>query len=107
MFQKKTKPSPRAITVQQALIHRARNAPQAAARPEHEVQVMLRMHALAVQAQRRDQNPDWNSSSSGAHSCSAKKVAERVSFTSWSLWSSRAFWWRRHFPPTSLTILSS
>ena len=42
------------------LIQRARNAPQAAGRPENEVQVMLRMHSLAVQAQRRELEPDWS-----------------------------------------------
>ena len=40
-------------------IQRARNAPQAIARAEHEVQVMLRMHRMAEVEQRRTGNVDW------------------------------------------------
>ena len=41
------------------IIMRAKNAPNSAARVEHEVQVLLRLHAMAVQAQKRGQSPDW------------------------------------------------
>ena len=41
------------------IIMRARNAPNSAARAEHEVQVLLRLHAMAVQAQKSGQSPDW------------------------------------------------
>ena len=43
------------------IIMRARNAPNSAARAEHEVQVLLRLHAMAVQAQKSGQSPDWPS----------------------------------------------
>lgn len=42
-----------------ALIQRARNAPQAVARAEHEVQVMLRMHSMAAAQQRKSAVVDW------------------------------------------------
>ena len=42
-----------------SLIQRARNAPQAVARAEHEVQVMLRMHRMAAAQQRKTSQIDW------------------------------------------------
>ena len=44
-----------------SFIQRAMNTPNAAAALEHEIQVMLRMHALAADAQRRSLDPDWES----------------------------------------------
>ena len=43
------------------IIMKARNAPNNAARAEHEVQVLLGLHAMAVQAQKSGQSPDWPS----------------------------------------------
>ena len=43
-----------------SLLQRARSAPQAVARCEHEVQCMLRMYQLAAQQQRDSLHPDWN-----------------------------------------------
>ena len=42
-----------------SLLQRARNAPQQIARAEHEVQVMLRMHALAALEQERTGQINW------------------------------------------------
>ena len=42
------------------ILMRARNAPNSAARAEHEVQVLLRLHGMAVQAQKSGQSPDWS-----------------------------------------------
>ena len=41
------------------IIMRARNAGNSAARAEHEVQVLVRLHAMAVQAQSTGKAPDW------------------------------------------------
>ena len=41
------------------IIMRARNAPNSVARAEHEVQVLLRLHAMAAQAQKSGSPPDW------------------------------------------------
>ena len=43
-----------------SLVQRARNAPNAATRAEHEVQVMLRMHQIASQEQQASANVDWD-----------------------------------------------
>ena len=42
------------------LVQRARNAPNAAARAEHEVQVMLRMHGMAAAQQASSGRIDWD-----------------------------------------------
>ena len=41
------------------IIMRARNAGNAAARGEHEVQVLMQLHELAAAAQKSGQSPDW------------------------------------------------
>ena len=43
-----------------ALIQRARNAPQAVARADHEGQVMLRVHSIAAAQQRKHSEVDWD-----------------------------------------------